>query len=107
MINAVKPGVHTIEIVEDLVYEWDTNLGRNINKSYTRTGVTKSIQFYDFEAEETQWINETVARYTNSGMTDEEKATALWRVLRSAPFNQYFYNIQLPDGTIDRMDKIT
>lgn len=89
IIKAETPGVHTIEIAEDVVFEWDEYLAKNVLKSYTKTGVSIKINFHDYDAECDQWVAETVAKYTSPGMTDREKAESLRKYFLSDRFHHY------------------
>ena len=88
IIKVKTPGVHTIEIVEDVDNSgWD---GSNyILKSYTKTGVSIKINYHDYDAEREQWVAETVSKYTSSGMTDRQKAESLRAYFLSDRFHHY------------------
>ena len=89
-INVKTPGVHTIEIVEDLDNSiWDGEALTYHLKSYTKTGVSIKINFHDYDAEREQWVAETVAKYTSPEMTDRQKAEALRAYFLSNRFHHY------------------
>lgn len=89
IIKAKTPGIHTIEIVEDIDFSWDGYLADDVLKSYTKTGVSIKINYHDYDAERDQWVAETVAKYTSPGMTDRQKAEALRKYFLSDRFHHY------------------
>ena len=89
MVKAKTPGIHTVEIVEDIDFSWDGYLAKDVLKSYTKTGVSVKINYHDYDAEQEQWVAATVAKYTSSGMTDRQKAESLRAYFLSDRFHHY------------------